>query len=111
MCDRVYLDNLKDIDEIIHYLVEKYKSPLISKDVNNSITVYSGYKGRMLRIRLSVDKVWGFDDFIVDMKIAKYERYINWLIKNKSYRFYVNKISLDILKGKLMPLDVEDFYR
>ena len=45
------------------------------------------------------------------MKIAKYERYINWLIKNESYRFYVNKIGLGILKGKLMPLNVEDFYR
>ena len=111
MCDRVYLDNLKDIDEIIYYLVEKYKSPLVNKAVNNSVTVYSGYKGQMLRIRLNLDKVWGFDDFIVNMKIAKYERYINWLIKNESYRFYVNKIGLGILKGKLMPLNVEDFYR
>ena len=52
MCDRVYLDNLKDIDEIIYYLVEKYKSPLVNKAVNNSVTVYSGYKGQMLRIRI-----------------------------------------------------------
>lgn len=41
----MYLDNLKDINEIIHYLIENYKSPLISKVVNNSTTVYSGYKG------------------------------------------------------------------
>lgn len=106
----MYLDNLKDIDEIIHYLIKNYKSPLISKVVDNSITVNSGYKGRVLKIRLSIDKVWGFDDFIVDMKIEKYEKYFTW-VKSKSYRFYVNKISLGILKGKLMPLDVEDFYR
>ena len=107
----MYLDNLRDIDEVIHYLIEKYKSPLISKAVNNSITVYSGSKGQVLKIRLSVEKVWGFDDFLVDMKIAKFERYFTWLIKNKSYRFYINKISLGILKGKLLPLDIEDFYR
>lgn len=107
----MYSDNLKDIDEIIHYLIENYKSPLISKVVNNSITVYSGYKGRVLKIRLSVvDKVWGFDVFIVDMKIAKYERYFTW-VQNKPCRFYINKSGLGNLKGKLMPLDVEDFYR
>lgn len=106
----MYLDNLEDINKIIHYLIENYKSPLINKVVNNSITVNSGYKGRVLKIRLSVDKVWGFDDFIVDMKIAKYEKYFTW-VTSKPLRFYINKISLGILKGKLIPLDVEDFYR
>ena len=107
----MYLDNLKDINKVIHYLIVNYKSPLISKVVNNSTTVYSGYKGRVLKIRLSVDKVWGFDDFIVDIKIAKFERYFTWVQIKPRSRFYINKISLGILKGKLMPLDVEDFYR
>lgn len=106
----MYLDNLKDINKIIHYLIENYKSPLISKVVNNSITVYGGYKGRVLKIRLSVDKVWGFDDFIINMKIEKYEKYFTW-VQNKPRRFYINKSGLGNLKGKLIPLDVEDFYR
>lgn len=107
----MYLDNLKDINKVIYYLIENYKSPLISKVVNNSITVYSGYKGRVFKIRLSVDKAWGFDDFIIDMKIEKYEKYFIWVQNKPRSRFYVNKSGLGNLKDNLMPLDVEDFYR
>lgn len=106
----MYLKNLKDIDIIIEDLVYNYKSPLIYKNVDNKSIIYSGYKGEIHRIRLEVERAYGTDDFVVNVKIAIYERYFTW-VEKKSYRYWITRIGLGILKSKLMPLNKEDFYR